>query len=255
MTILTDAVAAKSLDQEMPKLQSMLSASSAGTPSAEQPVPHHPITCNAGLRYFEDGSLACAHATTSPDDLRTKYCVDHSIALLLVELAHELSTRRDPPGPTGGSDMEATRPSLGQAIYDAKAARSRVRDCMTNLEGVLTGPVGADESAWWYRVLVSLDALREAFGRHVAVTETPGGVLDEIVADAPRLAHARDHLVHDHVEISAALDRLCRPTLPPGGVDTAREEALDLLGLLSRHRHRGADFLYDAYDVDIGGGD
>lgn len=49
--------------------------------------------------------------------------------------------------------------------------------------------------------------------------------------------------------------RLCTPTVPSGGVGAAREAALDLLGLLSRHRHRGADFVYDAYDFDIGGGD
>lgn len=151
--------------------------------------------------------------------------------------------------------MEVASPSLSQVIHEAKAVRAHVRDCMTDLEGVLTGPVGADEVAWWNRMLVSLGGLREAFRRHVAVTEAPGGVLDEIVAYAPRLAHARDRLVHDHVAIRAALDCLCQPVLPPGGVDAAREAALDLLGLLSRHRHRGADFVYDAYDFDIGGGD
>jgi hypothetical protein len=28
---------------------------------------------------------------------------------------------------------------------------------------------------------------------------------------------------------------------------------LELLGQLSRHRQRGVDLVYDAYDVDIGG--
>ena len=151
--------------------------------------------------------------------------------------------------------MEVTSPSLSEAIHEAKAVRVHVRDCMTDLEGVLAGPVGADEAVWWDRMLVSLGGLREAFRRHVVVPEAPGGVLDEIVATAPRLGPARDRLIHDHVAIKAALNRLFQPTLPPGGVPAAREAALDLLGLLSRHRHRGADFVYDVYDFDIGGGD
>jgi hypothetical protein len=151
--------------------------------------------------------------------------------------------------------MEASIASLSQAVHDAKAARKHVRDCMIDLERVLTAPVGADEAAWWDRMLVPLAALREAFGRHIAVTEAPDGVLDEIVGLAPRLAHARDHLRRDHIEIAAALDSLCTPALPAGGVAAAREAGLDILGRLSRHRHRGADFVYDAYDFDIGGGD
>ena len=151
--------------------------------------------------------------------------------------------------------METTSPSLSQAVHDAKAVRRHVRDCMMDVEGALTGPVGADEAAWWNRMVGPLAALQEAFRHHVAVTEAPGGVHDEIVAYAPRLAHARDRLVDDHVEITAALDRLCRPTIPSGEVGAAREATLHLLGLLSRHRHRGADFVYDAYDFDIGGGD
>ena len=151
--------------------------------------------------------------------------------------------------------MEVTSPTLSEAIHEAKTVRAHVRDCMTDLEGILTGPVGPDEAVWWNDVLVSLGGLREAFRRHVKVTEAPGGMLDEIVAYAPRLAHARDRLIQDHVAIRAAMNRLGQPTLPPRGVPAAREAGLDLLGMLSRHRHRGADFVYDAYDFDIGGGD
>ena len=34
-----------------------------------------------------------------------------------------------------------------------------------------------------------------------------------------------------------------------------REQALELLAAIVRHRHLGADLLYEAYDVDIGGPD
>jgi hypothetical protein len=72
-------------NQHQINLQATLSASSA---FAEPPVqPHHPITCTGPLRLNEDGSLECDHARTEPKDQRTAYCIDHSIALLLIETA------------------------------------------------------------------------------------------------------------------------------------------------------------------------
>jgi hypothetical protein len=38
-----------------------------------------------------------------------------------------------------------------------------------------------------------------------------------------------------------------------GEVDGIRESATALLGMLSRHRQRGADLVFDAYQTDIGG--
>jgi hypothetical protein len=66
-------------------LQATLSASSAITDIEVQP--HHPITCTGRLWFHEDGSLECEHARTAPGDRRTAYCIDHSIALLLIEVA------------------------------------------------------------------------------------------------------------------------------------------------------------------------
>jgi hypothetical protein len=65
-------------------LQATLSASSA---MAGDVMPHHPITCTSTLWFHEDGTLQCEHARTEPGDERTKYCIDHSIALLLIEVA------------------------------------------------------------------------------------------------------------------------------------------------------------------------
>lgn len=88
--LFTNVGATNDTEHEMPKLQVTLSAGSASAHRADHAVPHHPIICASKLRYYEDGSFACAHATIPPGDLRTKLCIDHSIALLLVELSHEL---------------------------------------------------------------------------------------------------------------------------------------------------------------------
>ena len=70
-------------------LQTTLSSSSAGA-SEVAVLPHHPITCQADLRFHHDGRLSCEHATAPPGERRTKLCIDQSIAILLLELAREL---------------------------------------------------------------------------------------------------------------------------------------------------------------------
>jgi hypothetical protein len=70
------------------KLQATLSSSSSGT--GEALSPHHPITCNGGLRFEHDGTLCCEHAVAPPGDIRTQFCIDHSISLLLMELSSDL---------------------------------------------------------------------------------------------------------------------------------------------------------------------
>jgi hypothetical protein len=70
------------------KLQATLSSSSSGT--GEHLTPHHPITCNGDLSLEQDGSLRCAHSEAPPGDIRTQFCIDHSISLLLMELSANL---------------------------------------------------------------------------------------------------------------------------------------------------------------------
>lgn len=73
-----------------PRLQAILSSSSAG--ASDVPiVPHHPITCHQGeLMFHDDGQLSCQHAAAPPGEPRTQQCINHSIAILLFELALEL---------------------------------------------------------------------------------------------------------------------------------------------------------------------
>lgn len=71
-------------------LQATLSASSATSTPEGAPLPHHPITCTGVLHFEEDGTFGCDHVAVPPGDVRTQYCIDHSIALLLIELSRSL---------------------------------------------------------------------------------------------------------------------------------------------------------------------
>lgn len=65
-------------------LQASLSAASGG---GEQVLPHYPITCTGPLRLNDDGSFECDHATAPPGHERTQSCLNHSMAVLLIEEA------------------------------------------------------------------------------------------------------------------------------------------------------------------------
>lgn len=71
-------------------LQATLSSCSASGDEAAVVRPHDPITCTSELRLEPDGSLLCDHAAAPADDQRTRACVNHSLALLLIELALNL---------------------------------------------------------------------------------------------------------------------------------------------------------------------
>jgi hypothetical protein len=78
------------------------------------------------------------------------------------------------------------------------------------------------------------------------------------LAQAPRLSSAVNRLQHEHAEIARALDEVDRRLDDPmsdgdAWVEAIRDAAITLMGLLVRHRQRGADLVYEAYDVEIGG--
>ena len=105
--------------------------------------------------------------------------------------------------------------------------------------------------------------VHEVWTRHIVETEAPGAFLDELVAEAPRLPTPASRLRREHSEIlgdrSRAPRSVCstaagrrRPTTR--GPTTCASSSPTLLVALARHRQRGADLVYEAYDVDIGGG-
>ena len=72
-----------------PDLQASLSAGSAMA-SLPRVLPHHPLTCPTKLFFDVDGRFGCDHVTVDADDQRTRFAVDQSIAMLLIEQAFKL---------------------------------------------------------------------------------------------------------------------------------------------------------------------
>jgi hypothetical protein len=140
------------------------------------------------------------------------------------------------------------------AVSFAVARRHRVAllHSIQSFEQALAAAAG--DPGWRARVSTRLHGLRGAFAEHIVVTEGPEGLYAELLDHSPRLARGVHVLVREHAALAAALGALQRKVDQPGPtVEELRAWASDLLRELSRHRQRGADLVYEAYEMDIGG--
>ena len=156
-----------------------------------------------------------------------------------------------------GEAYEATT----SALEAAKGQRLSLRRAIGGLEKTLTmtpaTAEGDETGAWLDSLGGALAHLDEVFAIHVQVTEGAGGLYEEIVENAPRLANRVKRFRREHADIGAAIQRGIADGKvagrDPGEVEALRDHAVRLLADLVRHRKRGLDLVYEAYHVDIGG--
>ncbi len=151
--------------------------------------------------------------------------------------------------PEGGSEL----------MRMARAQRADLRKAMIDLERSLARPAPGRVREWSDAVHEALVGLAATFERHIAVTEGDSGFLAEIAEHSPRLIHAIERLQaeHDRIrqELSSTLAHIRR--LPGHANDDEiarlRDHVNVLVTDLVRHRQHGADLVWEAHAVDIGG--
>ncbi len=140
----------------------------------------------------------------------------------------------------------------------ARRRRAPLREAASDLELAISAPVGTG-TIWRDRVRESLARVQVALKQHIQDTEGPAGLYGQLQNDAPRLSTLVKLLAKEHTvmkgDINGVLSTL--EELPDELDDNCcadtREAALMLLGRISRHRQKGADLVWRAYSVDIGG--
>jgi hypothetical protein len=137
-----------------------------------------------------------------------------------------------------------------------RRVRAELGGSMAALEQALAAPTPGRHAAWAERVDVALVELSADFGEHVAVTEGSDGLHDAVLEVAPRLSKSIRRLASEHAAIMGLIRDLLARVTPPvaaGEIDAIRALGIALLGRLARHRQHGADLIYQAYQVDLGG--
>lgn len=141
-------------------------------------------------------------------------------------------------------------------LEELRRRRAELRESMSALEEALAAPAASDRVHWAQRVHVAAVELAGDLRDHVDITEGPDGLYREVLTTSPRLSEAVSTLTREHVLIGGQLDSFLVRVVAPdvmGDVDRVRDLGTALLGRLVRHRQRGSDLVFEAYDFDIGG--
>ncbi len=143
-----------------------------------------------------------------------------------------------------------------QALEAAARRRRELRDALMALEDTVASSVH-DSEQWRRLVAARIAALGEAFAEHCAETEAPGGLYDEMEEIAPHVQGKARRLREEHAPLTGAIAdaeaRFAAPFPADANLDNLRDDLQRLMGRLIRHRQHGADLVWEAYELDIGG--
>lgn len=144
------------------------------------------------------------------------------------------------------------------ALEEAARRRADLHRALIAVERAISSPAIGREADWTKQVVLQLEELAHTIDEHIEVTERTEGLYDEITAKAPRLSHKIERLRAEHPQMregtALAIARLRESGV--GGswpLDQARDDLQRLLGKLVHHRQLGADLVWEAYNLDIGG--
>jgi hypothetical protein len=155
--------------------------------------------------------------------------------------------------------MDRPDEQITPALDAARVRRKTLHDTLVHLEEAISSPAAARIPDWTASVLKEMVEVREAFDQHVVVTERSDGLYDEILERAPRLAGNVRKLREEHPDIAVALTQMIErlEQVEIGSIawplDDARDDLQRFIGQVIKHRQRGADLVWEAYNVDIGG--
>lgn len=140
----------------------------------------------------------------------------------------------------------------GDALRSARKRRYALQEAIGEVEQAVAAP--AAEPTWHSQLEVRLLGLGLALGQHVEEVEGPDGLLAELMTEAPRLANHIRRVEAEHPVLTEQLAGVIDLVAAEAEAGVVRAAVMEVLSGLSRHRQQGADLVYEAYKVDIGGG-
>ena len=166
----------------------------------------------------------------------------------------------------GGAQTGPDAESETQDLTEVRRRRAELLESITALEQALAAPAPGRQMRWAERVSAALLELSGDFRDHVGITEGPTGLYSRVIFSSPRLVKAVERLTQEHAKLTELIEELLTlagqadgsfaqgdPML--GDPEEVRDRGTTLLGALGRHRQRGADLMYEADSLDLGGQD
>ncbi len=157
--------------------------------------------------------------------------------------------------------VDASAPSVDDGLVandmnaeDVRAHRAVMAQAVVEVQDALGYPI--DEPHWLERVRPAFEELHQDFLLHRTLTEGTDGWYASIVDDAPHLGTSVEKLTAEHEELAASIasfQAALEGTGPLADPLEFRDGVTDLMHRLIKHRQRGSDLMYAAYNFDIGG--
>lgn len=141
-----------------------------------------------------------------------------------------------------------------RSIEEARRRRAGVEDALHGLERSFASPADG-RTAWSEGLSAALAVMLDAWAHHADATEQEDGLFDDVLTEAPHLAHKVDQLRQEHEgiahDIAGTLALAQKGESTDHAVAALQDATLALMGRIVRHRHLGASVVYDAFSVDI----
>lgn len=155
-------------------------------------------------------------------------------------------------------DDRGTDQELTPTLLAAGRRRADLHHALVEVEKAISGPAVGRETEWTEEVSAALADLLVAIDEHIDGSERPEGLYDEVLRLAPRLSNTVKRLQAEHPAMrQQTVDLIERlETMPVGSawdLEDARDSIQRLLGVVVKHRQAGADLIWEAYNLDIGG--
>jgi chromosome segregation ATPase len=141
---------------------------------------------------------------------------------------------------------------VGDSLTGAARRRNELEEALQSVEKAAAAP--AAHKTWGQDLVSNVRQLQSALNHHIAEVEAPRGLLEQVVEKAPRLQRAVESSRNHHAVLAHAIADLI-DLIQSGEAAAAdiRVDVIEILNDFARHRQDGADLIYEAYDVDIGG--
>lgn len=156
------------------------------------------------------------------------------------------------------SQEEGLVPQLTPTLETAADIRADLHRAMIEAEDAIAAAAPGRFAEWTEAVLKSLVHVHTAFHSHIEIAEGDEGVYEEVLEREPRLREAVEKMKSEHPEILAMIHepynrlrlRAADDFIP---AEEIRDAVMKVLGKITRHRQKGADLVWEAYYVDLGG--
>jgi hypothetical protein len=136
--------------------------------------------------------------------------------------------------------------------------RDALYEAILGVEVAVTRPATGRVAEWLDGTRRPFEKLERMFNLHLRATEAADGLFESVLDEAPRLANAVARLRAEHEDLGAGIasarERL-RTAQTEEHVEAARAALLGVVHGLLTHRHRGAELVYEAFNVDLATGD